>query len=257
MLLGKHITVVMPAYNAELTLRQTYDDIPHDIVDRIILVDDYSRDKTALLARSLGIEEVIVHEQNRGYGANQKTCYSRALQLGTDVVVMLHPDYQYAPKLVTALAAMVACGMYDLALGSRIISEGALCGGMPLWKYISNRFLTFVENIALGLKLSEYHTGYRAYSSQLLQTIPYEKNADGFVFDNQLIVQSRAAGFRIGEISCPAKYFAEASSVSLLPSVIYGLGVMNNSLQYVLWRRGMLRPGFLAGMRTGQPASSV
>ncbi len=246
MILGKHVTIVMPAYNAELTLRRTVAELPRQIVDRVILVDDFSSDLTVQLARQLGIDEVIVHDKNRGYGGNQKTCYRRALELGTDIVIMLHPDYQYSPKLVTAMAAMVASEHYDLVLGSRIISEGARKGGMPLYKYISNRLLTFLQNLALGMKVSEYHTGYRAYSSRLLQTIPFEKNSEGFVFDNQLIVQSLMAGFRIGEISCPARYFAEASSISFLPSVRYGLGVLRVSAQYVLARRGWSLPDYLA-----------
>lgn len=246
MLLGKHVTVVLPAYNAEITLRQTYAEIPRDVVDRVILVDDCSRDNTVAVARQLGLEQVIVHEANKGYGANQKTCYRRALELGTDIVVMLHPDYQYSPKLVTAMAAMIASEHYDLVLGSRIISEGPLKGGMPLYKYVSNRILTFLENIALGLKLSEYHTGYRAYSSRLLNTIPFAVNEDGFVFDNQVIVQSHALGFRIGEISCPAKYFPEASSITLIPSLVYGFGVLWMGLQYVLSGMGLIRPAFLA-----------
>jgi glycosyltransferase involved in cell wall biosynthesis len=245
MLLGKHITVVLPAYNAEITLRSTYAEIPHGVVDRVILVDDHSGDNTVAVARQLGVEDVIVHESNKGYGANQKTCYRRALELGTDIVVMLHPDYQYSPKLVTAVAAMVASEHYDLVLGSRIISEGPLKGGMPFYKYLANRVLTFVQNIALGLKLSEYHTGFRAYSACLLETIPFTANKDGFIFDNQVIVQSHAFGFRIGEISCPAKYFPEASSITLIPSIIYGCGVLWISFQFVLDRVGLIRPVFL------------
>jgi glycosyltransferase involved in cell wall biosynthesis len=247
MLLGKHVTVVLPAYNAEITLRRTYAEIPHGVVDRVILVDDHSGDNTVAVAKQLGVEDVIVHESNKGYGANQKTCYRRALELGTDIVVMLHPDYQYSPKLVAAMAAMVASEHYDLVLGSRIISEGPLKGGMPLYKYLANRVLTFLQNIALGLRLSEYHTGFRAYSSRLLETIPFAANKDSFVFDNQVIVQSRAFGFRIGEISCPAKYFPEASSITLVPSAIYGCGVLWMSLQFVLARMGFIRPVFLEG----------
>lgn len=233
MLLGKHITVVMPAYNAASTLEQTLRELPRDIVDRIILVDDASKDKTVEVAQALPIDEVIVHDRNLGYGGNQKTCYDQALSFATDIVVMLHPDYQYSPRLVAAMAAMVASDHYDLVLGSRIISESALRGGMPVYKYISNRILTFLQNLALGLKLSEYHTGFRAYSRQLLETLDYHKYSDNFIFDNELLVDAHRHKFKIGEISCPAKYFAEASSISFWPSVRYGLGVLQQSASYL------------------------
>lgn len=236
MLLGKHITVVLPAYNAELTLQRTYIEIPHELVDRVILVDDHSSDNTVAVAKRLGIREVVSHQQNRGYGGNQKTCYRRALELGTDVVVMLHPDYQYSPKLLTSIAAMIASGHYDIALGSRIISEGALKGGMPIYKYLANRFLTMFQNMCLGLKLSEYHTGYRAFSAEVLKTLTLESNSEDFIFDNEFLVEAHARHFRIGELSCPARYFAEASSIALGPSTRYGLGVMKLSVEYLLHR---------------------
>ncbi len=245
MLLTQHVTVVMPAYNAGQTLRQTYAEMPHEIVDRIILVDDHSRDDTAAVARSLGIDEVIVHDRNKGYGGNQKSCYRRALELGTDIVIMLHPDYQYSPRLATAMAAMVASGHYDLVMASRILGNGALSGGMPLYKYVANRALTLVENVLLGQKLSEYHTGYRAYSRRLLEAIPFERNSDDFVFDNQLIAQTQAFGFPIGEISCPTKYFPEASSINFRRSVTYGLGVLRTSVDYRLARHRLRRPDYL------------
>ncbi|QWR78778.1 glycosyltransferase family 2 protein [Candidatus Magnetomonas plexicatena] len=236
MLLGKKIAVVMPAYNAEKTLQQTYDEIPHEYVDEIIVVDDASKDSTPEVARKLGLK-VIVHEKNLGYGGNQKTCYKNALVGGADVIVMLHPDYQYSPKLVTALAAMVISGHYDVALGSRILGGDALKGGMPSYKYVSNRFLTFFENIFLGIKLSEYHTGFRAFSRAVLETIPFENNSDDFIFDNQMIVQALHFGFKIGEISCPTKYFEEASSINFSRSVTYGIGVMGTSLQYFFQKK--------------------
>ena len=245
MLLGKHVTVVMPAYNAERTLERTYREIPHEVVDRIILVDDRSSDLTSALARQMGTPEVIRHDRNTGYGGNQKTCYRRALELGTDIVVMLHPDYQYSPKLLTSLAALVASGHYDLALASRIISEGALKGGMPLYKYLSNRVLTLFQNLCLGLKLSEYHTGYRAYTAELLGALAFEERSDGFIFDNELIVEAHLRGFRLGEISCPARYFPEASSISLWPSLRYGLGVVALSAEYLLHRLGLKSHRFL------------
>jgi glycosyltransferase involved in cell wall biosynthesis len=237
MLHGKRIVVVMPAYNAEETLHTTYNEIPLSYVDGIVLVDDASTDRTVELARSMGIE-TIVHPQNRGYGGNQKTCYTRALELGADVVVMLHPDYQYTPKLLVAMASLIAIGQYDIVLGSRILCGGALKGGMPIYKYVSNRILTFIENMATGAKLSEYHTGYRAFSREVLTTLPLEYDSDDFVFDNQMLVQAIYFGFMIGEISCPAKYFPEASSIKLGASTKYGLGVLKTSAQLVLQRRG-------------------
>jgi glycosyltransferase involved in cell wall biosynthesis len=235
---GKRVVVVMPAYNAARTLVQTVEEIPKGFVDEIVVVDDASTDETVRVARSLGLE-TIVHQRNRGYGGNQKTCYARALELGADVVVMLHPDYQYTPKLVVAMASLVAVGQYDIVLGSRILSGGALKGGMPLYKYVSNRFLTLVQNVLTGAKLSEYHTGYRAFSREVLTTLPLERNSDDFVFDNQMLVQALHFGFTIGEISCPAKYFPEASSINFGRSVKYGLGVLGASAQLWLQRRGV------------------
>lgn len=238
MILNKKIAVVMPAYNAEKTLQMTYDEVPHEYVDEVILVDDASRDDTSSVARGLGLR-TIVHEKNKGYGGNQKTCYRSALDGGADIVVMLHPDYQYSPKLVTALASMIVSGHYDMVLGSRILGGTALRGGMPLYKYISNRFLTMFENWCLGIKLSEYHTGFRAFSRRLLETIPFEKNSDDFIFDNEIIVQALHFGFKIGEISCPTKYFDEASSINFARSVKYGLGVISASIKYVLQKKGI------------------
>ena len=240
MLHGKKIVVVMPAYNAEQTLEQTVDEIPPGYVDAIVVVDDASKDDTAAVARRLGLE-TIVHQRNRGYGGNQKTCYRGALELGADVVVMLHPDYQYTPKLVVGMASPVAIGQYDVMLGSRILVGSALRGGMPRYKYLSNRVLTLLQNWIVGLKLSEYHTGYRAFSRDVLTTLPLEENCDDFVFDNQMLVQAVANGFSIGEISCPAKYFAEASSIGFGRSVRYGLGVLLTSVQYRLEQNGMGR----------------
>jgi glycosyltransferase involved in cell wall biosynthesis len=238
MILNKKIAVVMPAYNAEKTLQMTYDELPHEYVDEVIVVDDASRDDTTAVARSLGLK-TIVHEKNKGYGGNQKTCYRSALEGGADIVVMLHPDYQYSPRLVTAIASMIVSGHYDLVLGSRILGGTALKGGMPLYKYISNRFLTMFENLLLGVKLSEYHTGFRAYSRELLETIPFEKNSDDFIFDNEIIVQTLHFGFKIGEISCPTKYFDEASSINFARSVKYGLGVIAASLKYIIQKYGI------------------
>ncbi|HBA53319.1 glycosyltransferase family 2 protein [Syntrophorhabdus aromaticivorans] len=241
MLHGKKIIVVMPAYNASRTLDMTYREIPKDIVDEVILVDDRSRDDTAAQAEALGIR-TIVHLRNRGYGGNQKTCYSEALSRGADVVVMVHPDYQYSPRLVTAMSSMITSGHYDIVLGSRILGGGALKGGMPLYKYIANRGLTFLENLALGAKLSEYHTGLRAFSRTLLESLPLEANNDDFVFDNEVLAQAVYFGFRIGEISCPTRYFDDASSTSFKQSVKYGLGVLGVSAKYVLTRRGIIKP---------------
>jgi glycosyltransferase involved in cell wall biosynthesis len=240
MLHGKRIVVVMPAYNAAETLRETYNEIPLSYVDAIVLVDDASSDETVEIARGMGID-TIVHPQNRGYGGNQKTCYTRALELGADVVVMLHPDYQYTPRLLVAMASLIAIGQYDIVLGSRILTGGALKGGMPLYKYVSNRFLTAFQNMLTGAKLSEYHTGYRAFSRQVLLTLPLEENSDNFVFDNQMLCQALYFGFTIGEISCPAKYFEEASSIKLGASTRYGLGVMQTTLQFWLQKRGLAR----------------
>ena len=235
----KRVCVVMPAYNAEKTLRRTVAEIDRTIVDDIILVDDKSQDHTVESARSLGLR-TIVHEKNRGYGGNQKTCYTEALARDADIVVMLHPDYQYSPRLIPAMAGMVASGHFDAVLGSRILGAGALAGGMPLWKYVANRFLTATENLLLGYKLAEYHTGYRAFSRRLLETLPLEENSDDFVFDNQMLAQAIWFGFEIGEISCPARYFADASSLSFRRSVTYGLGVLGTAVQYRAARLGVL-----------------
>jgi glycosyltransferase involved in cell wall biosynthesis len=239
MIHGKKLIVVMPAYNAEKTLRQTFEELPHEYVDEVILVDDASHDYTVTVARELGIH-TIIHAENKGYGANQKTCYREALNRGADIVVMVHPDYQYSPRLVTAMASMITSGHYDVVLASRILGGTARKGGMPLYKYISNRFLTFFENIMLGIKLSEYHTGYRAFSRIVLETLPLEENSDDFVFDNEMIAQAAFFGFHLGEISCPTKYFEEASSISFSRSVKYGIGVLLTSVKYVLQKTGML-----------------
>jgi glycosyltransferase involved in cell wall biosynthesis len=239
MLANMKIVAVLPAYNAAQTLKQTYDEIPHDIVDDVILIDDASKDATVEMAQLLGIP-TIRHDRNRGYGGNQKTCYTVALARGADIVVMLHPDYQYTPKLVTAMASMIASEQFDIVLGSRILGRGALAGGMPLYKYISNRFLTLFENIMIGQKLSEYHTGYRAWSRAVLEKLPLQRNSEDFVFDNQMLAQCAYFGFRIGEISCPTKYFTEASSINFKRSVVYGLGVLKTSIQYRLQRMGLI-----------------
>jgi len=227
MLSGKKIVVVMPAYNAARTLQQTYTEVmAHGIVDRVILVDDASKDETVAMARSLPQIQVEVHPRNRGYGANQKTCYRLALAAGADIVIMIHPDYQYTPALIPAMASLVASGLYPCVLASRILGGGALRGGMPWWKYVSNRFLTFAENLILGAKLSEYHTGYRAFSRALLEELPLERNSDDFIFDNQVLAQIIARGYPIGEITCPTSYFPGASSIGFGASVRYGLGCL-------------------------------
>jgi glycosyltransferase involved in cell wall biosynthesis len=235
MLHGKKIVVVMPAYNASKTLEATYQEIPKDLVDDVILVDDASGDDTAEKARALGIR-TIVHTTNLGYGGNQKTCYRAALSLGADVVVMLHPDYQYSPRLISAIASMVVSGHYDVVLASRILGGEALKGGMPLYKYIANRVLTYVENLALGAKLSEYHTGFRAFSRAVLETLPLERNSNDFVFDNEMLAQAVFFGFHIGEISCPTRYFPDASSINFKRSVKYGLGVLSTTMKFLLAR---------------------
>ncbi len=237
MIHGKCIIVVMPAYNAEQTLEKTFSEMPFEFVDEVILVDDASRDHTAELARRLGIS-TFVHPKNLGYGGNQKTCYREALAHGADVVIMLHPDYQYSPKLLVAMASLVAIGQYDVVLGSRILSNGALKGGMPYYKYFSNRVLTFIQNLLVGAKLSEYHTGYRAFSREVLLKLPLEENSNDFVFDNQILAQIVCFGYSIGEISCPARYFKEASSINFRRSVTYGLGVIQTSLQFFFQKHG-------------------
>lgn len=230
----------MPAYNAEKTLHQTYSELPLEYVDEVVLVDDASSDNTALVAKELGIT-TIVHPVNGGYGANQKTCYRAALESGADIIVMVHPDYQYSPRLVTAMASMIISGHYDVVLGSRILGGGALKGGMPYYKYISNRFLTAFENLFLGVKLSEYHTGYRAFSRKVLESLPLEQNSDNFVFDNEMLAQAVIYGFNIGEISCPTKYFPEASSIRFWPSVRYGFGVISTVCKFVMHRAHVKR----------------
>jgi glycosyltransferase involved in cell wall biosynthesis len=237
---GKRIVVVMPAYNAARTLERTCNEIPREVVDEILLVDDNSSDATVELARGIGLT-VFLHDRNLGYGRNQKTCYREALKSGADIVVMLHPDYQYSPKLMTSLAGLVASGEYDVALGSRILGVGALAGGMPLYKFISNRLLTLVQNILLSYKLSEYHTGYRAFDRKVLERLPLEENSDDFLFDNQILAQAIYFNYRIGEISCPTKYFPEASSINLAGSVKYGLGVLATSFKFRLQKFGLLR----------------
>ena len=237
MLKGKYIVVVMPAYNAERTLRRTYAEIPTDVVDDVILVDDKSQDQTAEIARTLGIN-TIVHSKNLGYGGNQKTCYKEAIKLGADVVIMVHPDYQYTPKLITAMASLIAEGLFDCVLGSRILGVGALRGGMPRYKFVANRLLTFAQNLLLDYKLSEYHTGYRAFSRKLLETLPLETNKDGFVFDNQMLSQIIYAGFTIGEITCPTRYMEDSSSISFPRAVLYGIGVIKTSAAFRLHRWG-------------------
>ncbi len=242
---GCRVCVVMPAYNAARTLERTVAELDRAVVDRVLVVDDASSDATAELARRLGLE-LRVHSRNRGYGANQKTCYAAALAGGEEIVVMVHPDYQYTPKLVPPMAAMIACGEYDLVLGSRILGKGALAGGMPLYKYVSNRFLTLAENLLLGQKLSEYHTGFRAFRREVLARLPLAENSDDFLFDNQILAQAFAAGLRVGELSCPTKYFAEASSIDFRSSLAYGFGVLGVGLQGFLHRVGLARPRFLA-----------
>ena len=231
---SKKVVVVMPAYNAEKTLKQTYDEIPFDIVDEVILTDDCSKDNTVEEAGRLGIKEVLVHERNKGYGGNQKTCYNRALELGADIVIMLHPDYQYTPKLIASMAYVIANDVYPVVLASRILGKGARKGGMPWIKYVANRILTFIQNVLLNQKLSEYHTGYRAFSAEVLRAIDYNVDSDDFVFDNEMLAQIFWAGYEIGEVTCPTKYFDEASSINMVRSSIYGLGGLRGSLVYRL-----------------------
>ena len=243
MLSGQKIVVVMPAYNAARTLRQTYDEVmAQDIVDLVIVVDDASQDETVAVARTLDRVQVEVHPANRGYGANQKTCYRLALVAGADIIIMIHPDYQYTPQLIPAMAALIASGLYPCVLASRILGGGALSGGMPLWKYIANRFLTLIENFLIGAKLSEYHTGYRAFSRRLLERLPLDGNSDDFVFDNQILVQVIALGYAIGEVTCPARYLPEASSINFRRSVRYGLGCLATAFRFRLARWGLVRP---------------
>lgn len=233
------VIVVMPAYNAAQTLERTYAEIPFDIVDDVILVDDHSRDNTSEVAQKIGIKHIIRHQENKGYGGNQKTCYKKALELKADIVIMVHPDYQYTPLLIPSMCYLIANGLYEVVLGSRILGKGALRGGMPIYKYIANRLLTFSQNVLMGQKLSEYHTGYRAFSAKVLNEIAFEKNSDDFVFDNQMLAQICFKGHEIAEITCPTKYFEEASSINFKRSSIYGLGVIQTSLMYFLQKKGV------------------
>ena len=242
MINDKKIVVVLPAYNAGKTLEITYNEIPFDIVDEVILVDDLSNDDTIEVGQKLGIQHIIKHEKNKGYGGNQKSCYNKALELNADIVVMLHPDYQYTPKLMRSMCYLIADGSYEVVIGSRILGRGALKGGMPLYKYIANRFLTLGQNILMGQKLSEYHTGYRAFTGNVLKSINYNINSDDFVFDNQMLAQIFHAGFEIAEITCPTKYFEEASSINLKRSMKYGFGVLGVSFVYFLSRIGLAKP---------------
>lgn len=239
MIHGKKVVVVMPAYNAEKTLKTTYDEIDFNIVDDVVLVDDKSSDRTSELAKEIGIKHVIRHEQNLGYGGNQKSCYRKALELDADITIMVHPDYQYTPKLIPVMAHMIGSGLYDSVMASRILGKGALRGGMPLYKYIANRFLTLTQNFLINQKLSEYHTGYRAFSKKILQTIDFEANSNDFVFDNQMICQIFHADFEIAEVTCPTKYFEDASSINFARSTTYGLGVLKTSLQYRMSKWGL------------------
>ncbi len=245
MLLNKKIVVVLPAYNAAKTLEKTYAEIPFDIVDEVVLVDDASKDDTVEVGGKIGIRHIIKHEKNKGYGGNQKSCYDKALSLGADIVIMLHPDYQYTPKLITSMASIIANELYPVVLASRILGKGALKGGMPYYKYLFNRMLTFSQNLLMNQKLSEYHTGYRAFSKEVLNKINYKANSDDFVFDNQMLAQIFFAGFEVAEVTCPTKYFEEASSINFKRSTIYGLGVLRTSWQYRLQKWGMAKFDYL------------
>lgn len=249
MLQNKKIIVVMPAYNASKTLETTYNEIDFNIVDDVVLVDDCSKDNTFEVAKLIGIKHVIRHEKNTGYGGNQKSCYKKALDLGADIVVMVHPDYQYTPKLIPSMVYLIANNLYDCVLGSRILGVGALKGGMPTYKYIANRFLTFSQNVLIGYKLSEYHTGYRAFSRQLLETLNLSDNSDDFVFDNQMLSQIVYAGFDIAEVTCPTKYFKDASSINFSRSVKYGLGVLTTSVKHFLQRKGLINFSMYKSMK--------
>ena len=251
MVRGKKVVVVMPAYNAESTVEATFKEVPMELVDEIILVDDVSSDDTVGKAMSLGINKVIKHPSNRGYGGNQKTCYTEALLSGADIVVMLHPDYQYTPKLLEAMIYPIANGLFPVMLGSRILGKGALRGGMPVYKYIANRFLTAFQNLLMGQKLAEYHTGYRAFSKEILETLPLEENSDDFVFDNEMLAQIAYADYIIGEVTCPTKYFDEASSINFKRSVVYGLGVLRVSLTFRLNKWGLMKSKIF-NLKTGK-----
>ena len=252
MILGKKLVIVFPAYNAASTIEQTYREIPFDIVDEVVMVDDKSTDDTIAIARRLNIRHIILHEKNKGYGGNQKTCYRKARELDADIVIMLHPDYQYTPRLIHSMAYIIAHGIYPVVFGSRILGKGALAGGMPWYKYISNRVLTLIQNVLLNQKLSEYHTGYRAFSREVLDSIPYELNSDDFIFDNQMVAQIFYHGFTVAEITCPTKYFEEASSINFRRSVVYGLGVIKVSLLYRLAKWGLFK-GRIFRMQPGNP----
>ena len=241
MIQGKKVVVVLPAYNAALTLEKTYREIPFDVVDEVVLVDDKSKDETVKRAEEIGIRHIVVHQVNRGYGGNQKSCYDKALELGADIVIMLHPDYQYTPKLIPSMAFLIANDLYHVVLGSRILGKGALKGGMPIYKYIANRILTFIQNILVGQKLSEYHTGYRAFSKEVLLAVDYEMNSDDFVFDNQMLSQIIYQGYEVAEVTCPTKYFEEASSINFKRSAIYGLGVLSVSVKHRLCKWGLMK----------------
>ncbi len=239
MINNKKITVVLPAYNASKTLEKTYNEIPFDIVDEVILVDDSSNDDTLKVAESLGIKHILIHETNKGYGANQKSCYNKALQIGSDIVVMLHPDYQYTPKLIHSMCYLIANDVYPVVMGSRILGKGAVLGGMPMYKYIFNRILTLVQNILMNQKLSEYHSGFRAFSREVLLKVNFMANSNNFVFDNQMIAQIFYAGFEVAEITCPTRYFDDASSINIKNSVTYGIGVVKTSIAYMLQKLGI------------------
>ncbi len=247
MLNGKKIIVVLPAYRAALTLERTYREIPMDIVDEVVLVDDKSPDNTVEVARALGIRHIVIHTENRGYGGNQKSCYAKALELGADIVIMVHPDYQYTPQLILPMCSVIANGVYPVVFASRILGNGALRGGMPLYKYVFNRCLTLFENILLGQKLSEYHTGYRAFSADVIRALDFTHNSDDFVFDNEMISQIFMAGFEIAEVTCPTKYFEEASSINFSRSATYGLGVLRVSITHRLHKWGIIRSKLYGG----------
>lgn len=238
---GKKVVIVMPAYRASLTVERTYKEIPFDIVDEVILVDDHSPDDTSEVAQSIGIQHVIRHDKNKGYGGNQKTCYTKALEIGADIVVMVHPDYQYTPKLIRAMVSIIGEDLYPVVFGSRILGKGALKGGMPMYKYIANRFLTLTQNILMSQKLSEYHTGYRAFSKEVLLAVPFKKCDDDFIFDNEMIAQIFWKGFEIAEVTCPTKYFEEASSINFARSSKYGLGVLRVSIRYFFSKLGIFK----------------
>jgi len=246
MYIGKKIVVVLPAYNAALTLEKTYQEIPFNIVDEVILVDDHSTDNTIELGKQLGIKHIIHHEENKGYGGNQKTCYKKALELGADIVVMLHPDYQYTPLLIPAMVSIIGSGLYPVVFGSRILGKSALMGGMPRYKYFANRVLTLIQNVLMNQKLTEYHTGYRAYSAEVLKKINFDLNSDDFIFDNEIIAQMFYCGFKIAEITCPTKYFKEASSINFKRSMKYGFGVLGVSLRYLFAKAGIYKWRLLA-----------